>query len=86
MYSTKVWVRKWKSGEPFDTRSVGENNPLKSRARKKFNSAEEERDYLKEQVDYFKKAVPKSDKGGEDILQRLKYEIIEELRGTYPTR
>lgn len=54
----KVWVRKWKSGEPFDTRSGGENNPLKGRPRTKFNSVEEERDYLKAQVDYLKKQYP----------------------------
>ncbi len=53
----KVWVKKWKAGEPFDTRE-GASNPLKGRPRTKFKSVEEERDYLKAQVDYLKKRYP----------------------------
>lgn len=53
----KVWVRKWKKGESFDTRS-GVSNPLKGRPRTNFTSVQEERDYLKAQVDYLKKQYP----------------------------
>ncbi|MDQ0975529.1 transposase [Neobacillus niacini] len=53
----KVWVRKWKDGEQFDTR-VGATNPFKGRPRTIFKSVEEERDYLKAQVDYLKKQYP----------------------------
>ncbi|WP_248737889.1 IS3 family transposase, partial [Neobacillus rhizosphaerae] len=78
----KVWVKKWKKGEKFDERS-GVSNPLKGRPRTNFKSVEEERDYLKAQVDYLKKQLSKSSKGG-DIPQQIKYEIIEGLRNVYP--
>jgi transposase InsO family protein len=50
----KVWVKKWKAGEPFDIRfdiREGTSNPLKGHPRTKFKTVEEERDYLKAQVD-----------------------------------
>lgn len=51
------------SREPFDIRSIGNVvvilNPLKGRPRTKFKSVEEERDYLKAQVEYLKKQYPK---------------------------
>lgn len=53
----KVWVKKWKNGEKFDTRS-GIANPLKGRPRTNFRSVEEERDYLRAQVVYLKKQYP----------------------------
>lgn len=53
----KVWVKKWKDGEAFDLRK-GASNPLKGRPRTIFNTVEEERDYLKAQVDYLKKRHP----------------------------
>ncbi|AIQ15991.1 transposase [Paenibacillus sp. FSL H7-0357] len=53
----KVWVKKYRIGEPFDTRK-GTTNPLKGRPRTTFASIEEERDYLKAQVDYLKKRYP----------------------------
>lgn len=53
----KVWVKKWKNGQPFDERS-GVTNPLKGRLRNKFKSVEEERDYLKAQVVFLKKQYP----------------------------
>ena len=53
----KVWVKKWKNGEQFDQRG-GVSNPLKGRPRTNFNSVEEERDYLKAQVNYLKKQYP----------------------------
>jgi transposase-like protein len=53
----KVWVRKWRNGEEFDVRK-GLSNPLKGRPRTAFDTVEEERDYLKAQVDYLKKRYP----------------------------
>jgi transposase len=53
----KVWVRRWKNGEVFDVRK-GITNPLKGRPRTFFDTVEEERDYLKAQVDYLKKRYP----------------------------
>jgi transposase len=53
----KVWVKKWRNGEAFDVR--GERpNPLSGRPRTNFSTVEEERDYLKAQVDYLKKRYP----------------------------
>jgi transposase len=58
----KQWVKKDKKGEAFDLRGKGkgskEKNPLKGRQRTHFQSVEEERDYLKAQVDYLKKRYP----------------------------
>lgn len=54
----KVWVKKWQDGEAFDERKEGGLNPLKGRPRTIFGSVEEERDYLKAQVDYLKKRYP----------------------------
>jgi transposase len=53
----KVWVKKWKDGEAFDVRK-GLSTPLKGRPRTSFGTVEEERDYLKAQVDYLKKRYP----------------------------
>ena len=53
----KVWVKKWLDGEKFDVRK-GQSNPLKGRSRTVFVTVEEERDYLKAQVDYLKKRYP----------------------------
>ncbi|MNC50925.1 Transposase [compost metagenome] len=53
----KVWVKKWQNGESFDERK-GVENPLKGGPRTSFRSVEEERDYLKAQVDYLKKRYP----------------------------
>lgn len=53
----KVWVKKWRNGQPFDERG-GVPNPLKGRPRTHFKSVEEERDYLKAQVEYLKKRYP----------------------------
>lgn len=56
----KVWVRKWQKGESFDERKNEKNemNPMRGRPRTSFGSVEEERDYLKAQVDYLKKRYP----------------------------
>ncbi|MGP0587994.1 Transposase [compost metagenome] len=53
----KVWVQKHRKGEPLDTRKDA-TNPMKGRPRTTFASVEEERDYLKAQVDYLKKRYP----------------------------
>lgn len=53
----KTWVRKYRDGEVFDTRK-GSSGPMKGRPRTTFSSIEEERDYLKAQVDYLKKRYP----------------------------
>ncbi|MGO4370003.1 helix-turn-helix domain-containing protein [Paenibacillus sp. 2TAB19] len=54
----KVLVKKWQNGESFDERKSSGSNPLKGRSRTVFDSVEEERDYLKAQVDYLKMRYP----------------------------
>jgi transposase len=54
----KVWVKKWLNGEVFDERAEKTSNPLRGRPRTIFSTVEEERDYLKAQVDYLKKRYP----------------------------
>ncbi|MFJ1107224.1 MULTISPECIES: IS3 family transposase [Bacillus] len=84
----KNWVKKYKEcGEITDTR--GENNkmkgipnPLKGK-RIHFKTVEEERDYYKAQVEYFKKAVSKSVNGGV-LKYKERYHIIELLKRKYP--
>lgn len=54
-------MRKFREGEVFDTRkgiSRDHNNPMIGRPKTKFSSVEEERDYLKAQVEYLKKRYP----------------------------
>jgi transposase len=54
----KVWVKKWLAGEVFDVRSDKKLTPLSGRPRTVFRTVEEERDYLKAQVNYLKKRYP----------------------------
>jgi transposase len=54
----KVWVRRWLNGEAFDVRRDVITSPLAGRPRTTFGSVEEERDYLRAQVDYLKKRYP----------------------------
>jgi transposase len=60
----KIWVKKWKNGDPFDVRSRNGANPMKGRPRTNFKTIEEERDYLKAQVDYLKKQYQNLEKEG----------------------
>jgi transposase-like protein len=53
----KEWVKKGQNGDSFDKRK-SEMNPLKGRPKTTFTSIEEDRDYLKAQVDYLKKRYP----------------------------
>lgn len=57
----KNWVEKYRNQESFTDRrgkTTKKNNPLMGRPRTKFQSVEEERDYLKAQVEYLKKRYP----------------------------
>lgn len=54
----KVWVKKWRTGELFDLRSEKNLLPRAGRPRTIFRTIEEERDYLKAQVEYLKKRYP----------------------------
>ena len=55
----KTWVKKFRNGELFnDQRGKSNFHPLTGRPKTKFNSIEEERDYLKAQVEYLKKRYP----------------------------
>ncbi len=53
----KIWVGKYRNGEQLDTRK-GSTSPMKGRPRSVFATIEEERDYLKAQVEYLKKRYP----------------------------
>jgi transposase-like protein len=53
----KVWVKRWQNGETFDVLKEG-SKPSKGRPRTSFSTVEEERDYLKAQVEYLKKRYP----------------------------
>jgi len=57
----KTWVRKHRNGESLeDQRGTASKGayPFKGRPRTKFATVEEERDYLKAQVEYLKKRYP----------------------------
>jgi transposase len=56
----KQWVKKHRRGESFvDQQSASsQDNPFIGRPRTKFQSVEEERDYVKAQVEYLKKQYP----------------------------
>lgn len=62
----KNWVKKSRNGESLlDKRGTPSKSesPLVGRPRSKFQSVEEERDYLKAQVEYLKKRNPNLHKG-----------------------
>ncbi|MBO9130770.1 transposase [Bacillus sp. 165] len=56
----KNWVKKYRNGELFDDQrgKSSSYHPFTGRPKTKFNSIEEERDYLKAQVEYLKKRYP----------------------------
>jgi transposase len=56
----KTWVRKYRNGESLSDQcgKHTQDNPLIGRPRTIFRSVEEERDYLKAQVEYLKKRYP----------------------------
>lgn len=54
----KAWMKKWQNGEAFDVRADKIPHALTGRPRTIFITVEEERDYLKAQVDYLKKRYP----------------------------
>ncbi|MED1201572.1 transposase [Heyndrickxia acidicola] len=58
----KNWVKKYEENQTLvDQRgrtSSPHNSPLQSRPRTRFQSAEEERDYYKAQIEYLKKRYP----------------------------
>ncbi|WP_373926023.1 IS3 family transposase [Brevibacillus laterosporus] len=82
----KQWVRKFNSGEGvMDKRgkSRSGDHPFIGRPRTKFATVEEERDYLKAQVEYPKKAQSESASGGK-VWKVNRFLIINELRKKYP--
>ncbi len=63
----RQWVRKKNSGESFVDqrgRNRSSDTPFVGRPRTKFTTVEEERDYLKAQVEYLKKRNPSLHLGG----------------------
>lgn len=57
----KNWVKKHRDGESFEDqrgKEASKDNPFIGRPKTKFKSVEEERDYLKAQVEYLKKRYP----------------------------
>ena len=76
MYTIEGWVKKWQNGESFDERKGNGPNPLKGRTRTSFGSVEEERDYLKVQVDYLKKRYPNLVKEKPSVSKRWKITFI----------
>ncbi|RVT56095.1 IS3 family transposase [Niallia taxi] len=81
----KDWVKKYRKGESFhDLRgSNPSTHPFIGRPKTKFNSVEEERDYLKAQVEYLKKRLSKSTRRGE-VKKSERFKIINEMRSEYP--
>jgi len=63
----KQWVRKKNSGEGLGDqrgKNQSDDSPFIGRPRTKFVTVEEERDYLKAQVEYLKKRNPNLHMGG----------------------
>lgn len=57
----KNWVKKYREGKSFEDqrgKDTKSDNPFIGRPKKTFKSVEEERDYLKAQVEYLKKLYP----------------------------
>ncbi|MFD2085079.1 IS3 family transposase [Brevibacillus brevis] len=80
------WVRKKNKGEGFvDQRGKNgsSDTPFVGRPRTKFATVEEERDYLKAQVELPKKAQSQS-ASGRKVWKITRFTIIDELRKKYP--
>ncbi|MCY7540301.1 transposase [Bacillus pumilus] len=57
----KSWIRKYREGQSFEDlrgKHTKSENPFSGRPKLMFKSVEEERDYLKAQVEYLKKRYP----------------------------
>lgn len=56
----KEWVKMYRNGELFNDQRgrSSSTSPFRGRPKTKFDSIEEERDYLKAQVEYLKKLYP----------------------------
>jgi transposase-like protein len=48
----KAWIKKYRNQESLEDKQSRNSNPFLGRTRTKFQSVEEERDYLKAQVEY----------------------------------
>ncbi|MGG2024923.1 IS3 family transposase [Gottfriedia sp. S16(2024)] len=81
----KEWVKKYRNGELFDDQRGKSNSfhPFTGRPKTKFDSIEEERDYLKAQVEYLKKRLSKYTGGG-IIPKGVRFEILNEMKARYP--
>ncbi|MEC0533904.1 IS3 family transposase [Bacillus spizizenii] len=82
----KNWVKKYREGKSFEDqrgKDTKSDNPFIGRPKKTFKSVEEERDYLKAQVEYLKKLLSKSAWGGR-ILKTARFEAVHELKDRYP--
>nr|WP_089374185.1 IS3 family transposase [Bacillus altitudinis] len=79
----KSWVRKYREGQSFEDQRGTSVNPFRGRPKSIFKSVEEERDYLKAQVEYLKKRLPKSSRGGR-ILKNVRFEAVHELKSFFP--
>ncbi|QAW10124.1 IS3 family transposase [Bacillus subtilis] len=82
----KNWVKTYREGKSFDDqrgKDTKSDNPFIGRPKTTFKSVEEERDYLKAQVEYLKKRLSKSAWGGR-ILKAARFEAVHELKDRYP--
>ncbi|WP_367949352.1 IS3 family transposase [Paenibacillus sp. AK121] len=70
------WVTKYRAGENFQPTTTRQGRP-----KTKFSSMEEEMAYLRVEIEYFKKAVPKSTQGV--TRKEARFEIIEGMRTRY---
>ncbi|MEK5495918.1 IS3 family transposase [Bacillus sp. FSL M8-0077] len=82
----KSWVRKFREGQSFEDqrgKHTKSENPFNGRPKFMFKNVEEERDYLKAQVEYLKKRLSKSTRRGW-ILKNVRFEVVHELKSFFP--
>ncbi|QDX91264.1 IS3 family transposase [Brevibacillus laterosporus] len=82
----KNWVRKYRDGDGLEDqrgKTSKRDNPFIGRPRTKFTNVEEERDYLKAQVEYLKKRLSKSTRGGW-VSKVARFAVIDQLVRKYP--